>query len=146
MERQTVITGVLNDIHHLGLVLVGGALTEAGFNVVYLGTHLTQEDLVNAALETNASAIFVSQSCGHALIDTRGLREKCREAGIGDIILYLGGSNLIIDPAGEYEWEKVENTFKDLGFTRVYSQNTSIKQVVDDLKTDIKAGINPAEV
>ncbi len=142
MKSKTVVMGVLNDIHHLALILIGGALSEAGFKPVYLGTHLTQEDFVSAALETDAAAIFVSQSCGHALIDAPGLREKCIEAGIGNIIIYLGGSTLIIDPAGEWKWEEVEKTFKDAGFTRVYGQDVPIHKIIDDLKSDLQGQAN----
>ncbi len=146
MKSSTVVMGVLNDIHHLALLLIGGALSEAGFKPVYLGTHLAQEDFVSAALETNAAAIFVSQSCGHALIDAPGLREKCIEAGIGNIIIYLGGSTLIRDPAGEWKWEDIEKTFQKAGYTRVYPQEVSVQQIINDLKSDLQTQANRGEV
>lgn len=36
-------------------------------------------------------AIWVSSLYGMARIDCAGFREKCQEAGLGDILLYIGG-------------------------------------------------------
>ncbi len=79
------------------------------------------------------------------MIDAPGLREKCQEAGIGDIILYLGGNTLVVDPAGEWKWEDIERKFKDMGYTRVYGQGASIKQIVNGLKADLKVKMNHVE-
>jgi len=44
-----------------------------------------------------------------------GFREKCNEAGLADILIYIGGHLFI----GDYKWSDVERGFKDKGFDRV---------------------------
>ncbi len=69
-----------------------------GFNVVNLGVLVSQKEFVEAALETNADAIMVSSLYGHAEIDVRGLRDALIEAGIGDILMYIGGYLVVGEP------------------------------------------------
>jgi len=61
------------------------------------------------------------------------LREKCIEAGLRDIRLYLGGQLLI----GESNWEDAEKMFKQMGFDRVYQPNVPMSKVIEDLETDL---------
>ncbi len=53
---------------------------------------VSQDEYIDAAIETGADAIVVSSIYGHGDIDCRGLRERCIERGIGDILLYVGGN------------------------------------------------------
>ena len=131
----TIITGVLRDIHHLGIKVVGYALQEAGFRPVFIGARLEQEEFIQAAIETAAQAIFVSSSNGHAQLDAVSMREKCIEAGLGNILLYLGG-NLVI-AAQEQDWMAIESQFKQMGYDRVYPPGVRPAQVVQDLKADL---------
>ena len=64
------------------------------------------------------------------------MREKCQEAGLANILLYLGG-NLVIDPREEQKWEDIENRFKQMGYDRVYPPNVSIEAMLKDLKADL---------
>ena len=134
-NRIAIITGVLMDIHHLGIKVLGYALEAAGFVPIFVGARLTQEEFIRAAIETDARAIFISSSNGHAELDAVGMREKCIEAGLGAIVLYLGG-NLIIT-AQEQDWHAVEDRFKKMGYDRVYAQRTRPAQVIEDLKADL---------
>ena len=61
------------------------------------------------------------------------MREKCKEAGLNDIILYVGG-NIVV---GKQVWEEVEKRFKDMGFDRVYRPGTPIEDTTEDLKKDL---------
>ena len=102
--KNKIVLGVIGaDCHAVGNKVLDHAFTEAGFEVVNVGVLSSQEDFINAAIETNASAILVSSLYGHGEIDCRGLREKCEEAGLKDIILYAGG-NLVV---GKQNWEDV---------------------------------------
>ena len=92
-----------------------------------------QEDFINAALETDAKVIMVSSLYGHGEIDCRGMREKCLEAGLKDVLLYVGG-NIVV---GKQNWEEVYERFKAMGFDRVYPPGTSIETAVEDLKRDL---------
>lgn len=134
--KGTMITGVIGeDVHVVGIRVLEHALRDAGFKVVSLGVQVSQEEFVNAALETDADAILVSSLSGHAQVLIPGLRDKCAKAGLGDILLYLGG-NLVI---GQAKWEDVEKSFMDMGFSRVYPSNTLPSQVIKDLEADLSS-------
>lgn len=133
--KNTIVLGVIGaDCHAVGNKVLDHAFTEAGFEVINVGVLSSQEDFINAAIETNASAILVSSLYGHGEIDCRGLREKCEEAGLKDILLYAGG-NLVV---GKQEWGPVEQRFKDMGFNRVYAPGTSPQEGIKHLKEDLK--------
>ena len=134
-NKVKVVLGVIGaDCHAVGNKILNHALTAVGFEVVNLGVLVPQEDFVNAAIETDAKAILVASLYGHGEIDCRGLRERCREAGIGDIILYVGG-NLVV---GKTDFDQVSKKFQDMGYDRVYEPGTLPEQVTDDLKTDLQ--------
>ncbi|MFH1486453.1 MAG: methylaspartate mutase subunit S [Chloroflexota bacterium] len=133
--HTTVVTGALNDLHVLGIKVLEYFLEREGFKVVFAGAWLTQEDFIKAAIETNARAILVSSSYGHAEIDCAGMREKCQESGLSDILLYAGG-NLTVTRQ-QQSWEDIAARFKKMGFNRVYPPNVTPEQVVKDLKADL---------
>ena len=88
LRNNRVVLGVIGaDVHAVGNKILEMVLTEAGFEVINLGVMVSQEEFINAAVESAAGAIWVSSLYGHGEIDCRGLREKCYEAGIGDIHL-----------------------------------------------------------
>jgi methylaspartate mutase sigma subunit len=132
--KGTVVTGVIGeDVHIVGIRIIEHALNDYGFKVHSLGAQVSQEEFINAALETNADAILVSSFSGHAEILVRSFRERCIEAGLNDIILYIGGSLLL----SEERWDEVEKKFTGLGFNRVYPPGTSPTKAVQDLIEDI---------
>jgi methylaspartate mutase sigma subunit len=133
-SKGTVVTGVIGeDVHIIGIRVLEHALTQAGFKVVSLGIHTSQEDFMDAAKETKADAILVSSLAGHARITASGLRDKCIEAGLRDIRLYIGGMLAVDEP----KWEDTRKTFREMGFDRVYPPSTLPGQVIADLETDI---------
>jgi len=75
----------------------------------------------------------VSSLYGHGEIDCRGLREKCDEAGLEGIPLYVGG-NLVV---GKQPFEIVEKKFKAMGFNRVYPPGTPPEVSIADIKKDL---------
>ncbi|MBN2852685.1 MAG: methylaspartate mutase subunit S [Clostridia bacterium] len=134
MMNNTVVLGVIgSDVHSVGNRILEYALTEAGFHVVNLGVMVSQEEFIDAAVETNAAAILVSSLYGHGELDCRGLRDKCIEAGIDDIILYVGG-NLVI---GKTPFDEVRNRFEEMGFNRVFPPGTPPETDISFLKQDI---------
>lgn len=133
--HTTVVTGALNDLHVLGIKVLEYFLEKEGFKVVFAGAWLTQEDFIKAAIETNAKVIMVTSSYGHAEIDCSGMREKCQESGIGDILLYAGG-NLTVTRQSQ-KWDDIADRFKKMGFTRVYPPNVTPEQVIEDLRGDL---------
>ena len=134
MENKTIVLGVIgSDCHAVGNKILDYSLSEAGFKVVNIGVLSPQEDFINAAIETNANAILVSSLYGHGEIDCRGMREKCEEAGLKDIVLYVGG-NIVV---GKQNWSDVQERFLDMGFNRVYPPGTSTETAIKDLTTDL---------
>ena len=130
MDKKTIVTGVIGaDVHAVGNKILTYALEQAGFNVVNLGVMVSQEEYIEAAIETKADAILVSSLYGHGEIDCNGLREKCNEAGLQDIPLLAGG-NLVV---GKQNFEDVEKRFTAMGFTKVYPPGTSIDTTISDL-------------
>jgi methylaspartate mutase S subunit len=136
MTGATVITGTVGmDAHVIGTKILSRALRDAGFKVVELGILNPPEDFIRAAIETNAAAILMSSLYGMAEIDLRGFREKCVEAGIGGILLYLGG----ILGVGRHEFNDDELKFKQMGFDRVYPPEVDLNLAIADLRADLEA-------
>ncbi len=134
MEKKKVVLGVIgSDCHAVGNKILDYSLTDAGFDVVNIGVLSPQEDFINAAIETNAEAILVSSLYGHGEIDCRGMREKCEESGLKDILMYVGG-NIVV---GKQDWDSVKKRFLDMGFDRVYPPGTSTETAIHDLKEDL---------
>ena len=139
---KTVVIGTIGaDCHVIGSWMLRHAFEEAGFNVVYLGAVVPQEDYINAAVETNADAILVSSLYGMGILDCEGMREKCTEAGLKDILLYAGGILTAETEKEEKSFEEIANHFiNKLGFNRVYPPKTLPKIPIDDLKKDLEVG------
>lgn len=131
MLNKTIVTGVIGaDVHAVGNKILAMALETAGFTVVNLGVMVSQEEFINAALETDAGAIVVSSLYGHGEIDCQGLRDKCREAGLTNIVLLAGG-NLVV---GKQDFAEVARRFEAMGFTRAYPPGTLVETCIDDLR------------
>lgn len=134
VPKGVLVTGVIGeDVHVTGIRILEHALRNAGFKVHSLGIHNTPEDFIDAAVETKADVIMVSSLAGHARLLVEGFRDKCVEAGLDNILLYLGGQLVI--HAGE--WEEIEKTFKDMGFDRVYKPFVLPEPVIEDLEKDL---------
>ncbi len=130
-----IVTGTVgHDSHVIGIKILSRVLREGGFKVTELNALTPPEDFIRAAQETAADAIMISSLYGMAEIDLAGFKEKCIEAGLGEVLLYLGG-NLAV---GKHDFEEDERKFKEMGFDRVYPPNINLKIVLEDLKNDLK--------
>jgi methylaspartate mutase sigma subunit len=130
MNSRTIVTGVIGaDVHAVGNKILTYALEQAGYKVINLGVMVSQEEYVEAAIETNADAILVSSLYGHGEIDCNGLREKCDEAGLNSIPLLAGG-NLVV---GKQDFEDVEKRFLQMGFNKAYPPGTTVETCIADL-------------
>jgi methylaspartate mutase S subunit len=135
-KTPTVITGTVGmDAHVIGTKVLSRSLKEAGFKVVELGMQVTPEEFISVAQETKADAILMSSLYGMAEIDLKGFNEKRLEAGLKDVLLYIGG-NLVV---GRYDPKEIEERFKKMGFDRVYAPGTEPEAGIADLKKDLKA-------
>ncbi len=65
-----------------------------------------------------------------------GLRDKCIEAGLEDILLYAGGT--VAAPLElEQNWPEIEERFHAMGFNRVYPNTVTVEEVIAALKSDL---------
>jgi len=132
---KKLVIGVIGaDVHAVGIQILNHAFEAAGFEVTNLGVMVSQEEYIAAAVETAADAIMVSSLYGHGELDCRGLREKCDEAGLKDILLYVGG-NIVV---GKQPFDQVEARFKKMGFDRVFGPGTPPEETIRCLKEDFK--------
>ena len=134
-RAPTVVLGTVgSDAHVVGIYILRRALIEAGFKVVYLGAVVPPQDFIDAAIETQADAIWVSSLYGMGMLDAADMRDKCTEAGLANILLYIGG--LLV--ATDEDWKITEKRFKDMGFDRVYPPRTLPSVPIVDLKRDLR--------
>lgn len=133
-NKKKLVIGVIGaDVHAVGNKILDFVFSAAGFDVINLGVMVPQEDFINAALEADADAIVVSSLYGHGELDCRGLRDRCIEAGIGDILLYVGG-NIVV---GKQDFEDVEKRFLQMGFNRVFGPGTPPEAAIAALSEDL---------
>jgi methylaspartate mutase sigma subunit len=134
MGKKKMILGVIGaDVHAVGNKILYHAFTGAGFEVTNLGVMVSQEEYIEAAIETAADVILVSSLYGHGELDCRGFRDKCDEAGLKGILLYVGG-NLVV---GKQDFEDVEKRFKAMGFDRVFPPGTTPETAISMLREDL---------
>ncbi len=134
-KKATVILGVIGaDCHAVGNAILNKVFSEAGFHVINLGVMVSQDEFIDAAIEADAKAILVSSLYGHGEIDCQGLRDRCVERGLDDILLYVGG-NLVI---GKNDFVATEEKFKAMGYDRVFPADCDLDKAVAQLKADLK--------
>lgn len=134
MNTKSVVIGVIgSDIHVVGNKIIDFALREAGYNVTNLSIFSTQEDFINAAKETDAAVILISSLYGHGEIDCEGMKDKCIEAGLSDVLLYVGG-NLMV---GKHDREEVVAKFKNMGFDRIGMPTDMPEDIIQWLREDL---------
>ena len=133
-NKKKLVIGVIGaDVHAVGNKILYHAFTDAGFEVINLGVMVSQEEYIAAAIESNADAIVVSSLYGQGELDCRGMREKCDEAGLEGILLYVGG-NIVI---GKQPFDEVEKRFKAMGFNRAFPPGTPPETTIEALKEDL---------
>ena len=142
MPNRTMVLGVIGaDVHAVGNQILNFAFTQAGFNVVNLGVMVSQEEFIEAAIESGAQAIVVSSLYGHGELDCRGLRDKCDEAGLKGILLYVGG-NIVV---GKQPFDEVEKRFHAMGFDKVFGPGTAPEVTIAALIKDFEEREKAAE-
>jgi methylaspartate mutase sigma subunit len=95
---------------------------------------VTQDEFIDAAIETGAKAILVSSLYGHGALDCEGFRNRCIERGKGRLILYVGG-NLVV---GKQDFGATEKAFKAMGFDRVFPPSADLTDAAARLMRDIR--------
>lgn len=139
MDKQAssfkVVLGVIgSDCHAVGNKIISRMLQDNGIDVVNLGVMVSQDEFIDAAIETGADAILVSSIYGHGEIDCAGFRGRCIERGLADVLLYVGG-NLVI---GKRDFPEVRKLFEGMGFDRVFPPRVDLDEVASLLKFDVQ--------
>lgn len=134
MDKDTIVLGVVGaDCHAVGNKILERVFSEHGFHVVNLGVMVSQDEFIDAAIETAAGAILVSSLYGQGELDCEGLRERCIERGLEDVVLYVGG-NLVI---GKVDAAEIQEKFKAMGYDRVFRPDADLDVAAEMLRTDI---------
>ena len=108
----TIVIGVIGaDCHAVGNKIIANIMTRLGFNIINLGVMV-----------------------GHGEIDCNGLREKCQDRGIDDMLLYVGG-NLVI---GKQDFADIRDLFLNMGYDRVFTPKDDLNDVAELLMADIE--------
>jgi methylaspartate mutase sigma subunit len=136
MMPRVVIGVIGDDIHVVGNRIMQLALEESRFQVFNLRTRNRPEHFCEAALETNAHAVFVSSLNGEGEYWCSGFRRQFEKAGLPRILLYVGG-NVVV---GSRPVAEVDKLFKEYGFDRVYHQQPDISVAIADLHKDLSNG------
>ncbi|MEO6969310.1 MAG: methylaspartate mutase subunit S [Chthoniobacterales bacterium] len=137
LAHYRVVIGVIgDDIHIVGNRIMQLAVEESGFSVYNLRTRNRPERFVQAALETNAHAVFVSSLNGEGEHWCADFRKRFSDVGLNHILLYVGG-NIVV---GKRSQEEVIALFKGFGFDRVYHQLSDIKVAITQLEEDLRHG------
>lgn len=135
-NKAVVIGTIGKDAHMIGGWVLTQAFRDAGYKVAFLGAVVPQEEFINAAIEIDADAILCSSLYGMGIIDCEGMREKCVEAGLDDIILYAGGQ--VAAPLDLVnKWPEIERRFAEMGFNRVFSNTVMADETVAILNRDL---------
>ncbi len=138
---RTVVLGVIgSDAHVVGITILEHAFTAAGFDIVNLGVQTSSAEFADAAARHNAEAVLVSSLYGHAEQDCQGFRDCLEDAGV-DPVTYIGG-NLAV---GQDDFEQTRETFRELGFDRVFDSETDPEEAIAALRRDLKIMTPEAE-
>ncbi|MEW6616539.1 MAG: cobalamin-dependent protein [Thermodesulfobacteriota bacterium] len=124
--KLKVVTGKIGlDDHYRGILSVNKALTDAGMEVVYLGTGQRVDSMVEAALQEDADAVGLSFLCGGHLQIMQKFMNRMRERGLDSVLVLIGG--VIPD-------QDIPKLINDIGVSRVFLPGTPLKDIVDFVK------------
>ncbi len=132
--HTVVLGGIGGDAHSVGLTLLRQALTQSGYEVIFLGTQTALEDFFRSALVANA--VMISSQDGHATYYLRDFRELMNRYKSATTRWYLGGNLVLGSGVGG------EERFLAMGFDRVFTKFVDLGTVLELLARDFY-GIEP---
>jgi LAO/AO transport system ATPase len=120
---RVLISKIGLDGHDRGAKLIVRNLRDAGMEVIYTGLWQTPASTVHAALQEDVDVLGVSLlSAAHMTVMPELIRQ-CREAGIGDMPVIVGG----IIP------EQDKPRLIEAGLSGVYNPGTPMATIIDEL-------------
>jgi len=121
MSRGRVIVCKVGlDGHTTGAAVVASGLRDAGFTVINLGTRVTPEQVVNAAIQDDVDAVGLSILSGAHLNLTRRVLEHGAAAGMNSEVV-VGGTIPDADAA----------ILRDMGVAAVFGPGSPMAAIVD---------------
>jgi methylmalonyl-CoA mutase C-terminal domain/subunit len=112
------------DGHDRGAKLIARALRDAGMEVIYTGLRQTPQMITAAALQEDVDVVGLSILSGAHMTLVPRVLESLKEAGLGDVAVFVGG----IIP--EEDWPVLQ----EMGVRAVYGPGTTTQQVIDDVR------------
>src|SRR5512135_1040326 len=112
------------DGHDRGAKVIARALRDAGMEVIYTGLRQTPEQIVNAALQEDVSAIGLSILSGAHMDLFPRIMDLMRESHMDDVVVFAGG---IIPDQDIPE-------LKAIGVTEIFPPGSSLDEIVEFVK------------
>ena len=120
-----VITGKIGlDDHYRGILSVNKALTDAGMEVVYLGTGQRIDSMVEAALQEDADVVGLSFLCGGHLQIMQRFVNRMTERGLHSVLVVIGG----VIPDQDIP------KLRDIGVSEVFLPGTPLGDIVNFIR------------
>jgi len=117
------------DGHDRGVKVISRAFRDAGMEVIYTGLRQTPEQIVNAALQEDVDAIGLSILSGAHMHLFPRIINLLKENKMEDVLIFAGG----IIP------ERDTPKLKEIGIAEVFPPGSSLKEIVDFVKSHVKA-------
>lgn len=125
-----MLGGIGADAHSVGLTLLKHAITEAGYDVDFMGTQNTLEDFFRNAAD--ADVVMISCMDGHLRHYLKQFPDLVRGHPDIDALWYVGG-NLDVGST-----ERIHGEARRLGFRRVFPTYVDIPTVLAVLDEDLQ--------
>ena len=116
------------DGHDRGAKVIARALRDAGMEVIYTGLRQTPEQIVNAALQEDADAIWLSILSGAHTTIIPKLMALLQERQMDDVLVMLGGIIPDADVAA----------MKALGVAEVFQPGASLEKIVEFIRSHVR--------
>jgi methylmalonyl-CoA mutase C-terminal domain/subunit len=117
------------DGHDRGVKVIARGFRDAGFEVIYTGLHQTPEQIVNAAIQEDVDMIGISCLSGAHLYLFSEVVKQLQGKGAGDVTV-VGGGIIPVEDIPE---------LKKLGVKEIFLPGSSIREIVDWVKANVKA-------
>lgn len=128
-SHAILLGGVGGDSHSVGLTILRQALMASGYQVHYLGTQNSLEEVFRLAPFFNV--VMISSMDGHTRQYLRDFPELMRTRQVTGPLWYLGGNLTIGDALG------YERYFREMGFDRVFVKFADLRTVLQVLREDL---------
>jgi methylmalonyl-CoA mutase, C-terminal domain len=117
------------DGHDRGVKVIARGFRDAGFEVIYTGLHQSPEQIVNAAIQEDVDMVGISCLSGAHLYLFSEVVKQLKDKGAGDVTV-IGGGIVPVEDIPE---------LKKMGVKEVFLPGTTIQEIVDWVKANIKA-------